>query len=59
MDKSYNIDEILSAVNEIIKTKKVKKNFNTKKEKNNSSILPKKTLSLIEEAERHKAENFD
>lgn len=60
MDKSYNIEEILSAVNEIINTKKIKKNLNTKKVINsNYSILPKKTITLIEEAERHKAENLD
>jgi hypothetical protein len=60
VDKNYNIEEILSAVNEIINTKKIKKNLNTKKVINsNYSILPKKTITLIEEAERHKAENID
>jgi len=60
VDKSYNIEEILSAVNEIINSKKIKKNLKTKKSNNNNySILPKKTITLIEEAERHKAENLD
>ena len=60
MEEGYNIEEILSAVNEIINTKKEKKIFNTKKNiSKNYSILPKKTLKLIEEAEKHKAENSD
>ena len=60
MEEGYNIEEILSAVNEIINTKKEKKIFNTKQNiSKNYSILPKKTLKLIEEAEKHKAENSD
>ena len=60
MDKSYNVEEILSAVNEIANIKKTKKNLNTKKSINsNYSILPKKTIAIIEEAERHKAKNLD
>tara|TARA_B100000900_G_C20025672_1_gene491784 strand:+ start:168 stop:350 length:183 start_codon:yes stop_codon:yes gene_type:complete len=60
MNKSYNIEEILSAVNEIINTKKEKKIFNTKKKTNKDySSLPKKTIKLIEEAEKHKVESSD
>ena len=55
MDKSYSIEEILSAVDEINVEKK--KNFlkykNISNQKTYSSI-PKRTLKIIQEAEKYK-----
>jgi hypothetical protein len=56
MDRSYSIDEILMAVNEIQNKKKEKK---TESKKNKPaqidySAVPKNTLKLIEEAEKLK-----
>lgn len=50
MEKNYTIDEILLAVNEIQKREKKNKQ-NPVIIKKNESIIPKNTLSLIEEAE--------
>ena len=55
MKKTYTINEILSAVDEIRNRKKIK----TISSKNNSinkdySVVPKHTLKLIEEAEKTK-----
>ena len=55
MDKSYSIEEILSAVEEINVKKKKKilkyKNISNKKK---YSIIPKRTLKIIQEAEKYK-----
>ena len=55
MDETYNIDEILSAVDELSNIKKRKKNIKSEKNSNeiSSSNIPKNTLKLIEEAEDH------
>ena len=56
IEKNYTIDEILSAVNEIQKDKKERKNVNFKNRKDqiDYSAVPKNTLKLIEEAEKLK-----
>ena len=53
MEETYNIDEILSAVDELSNIKKRKKNINDKKNSNeiSNANIPKNTLKLIEEAE--------
>ena len=53
MDETYNIDEILSAVDELSNLKSRKKNINDKKNSNeiSNANIPKNTLKLIEEAE--------
>lgn len=53
MDETYNIDEILSAVDELSNIKKRKKNINDEKNSNeiSNANIPKNTLKLIEEAE--------
>ena len=50
----YTIDEILLAVDEIQKKKKIKqkKIILVKKKDNSDSSIPKNTLKLIEEAEK-------
>ena len=55
MDKSYSIEEILSAVDEINveKKKKILKHKNISNQKTYSSI-PKRTLKIIQEAEKYK-----
>ena len=55
MENSYSVEEILSAIDDLQKIKKVKKTISVKNtpETNNSSI-PKDTLKLIEEAENNK-----
>ena len=55
MDETYNIDEILSAVDELSNLKSRKKNINSEKNsnENTSANIPKNTLKLIEEAEDH------
>jgi len=55
MDETYNIDEILSAVDELSNLKSKKKNINSEKNSNEitSANIPKNTLKLIEEAEDH------
>tara|TARA_Y100001935_G_scaffold110531_1_gene91731 strand:- start:540 stop:713 length:174 start_codon:yes stop_codon:yes gene_type:complete len=56
MENNYSIEEILSAVEDLQKIKKVKneKILNTPQNKINYSEIPKSTLSLIEEAEKSK-----
>jgi|TARA_B110001452_G_scaffold215033_1_gene186109 hypothetical protein len=56
MEQTYNIDEILLAVDEINNKKKIKKieKFNNKHEQKDYSAVPKDTLRLIEEAEKLK-----
>ena len=55
MDKSYSIEEILSAVEEINVEKK-KKNLKYKNILNQKtySSIPKRTLKIIQEAEKYK-----
>ena len=55
MDETYNIDEILSAVDELSNLESRKKNINSEKNSNEitSANIPKNTLKLIEEAEDH------
>jgi len=55
MDETYNIDEILSAVDELSNLKSRKKNIHYEKNSNEitNSNIPKNTLKLIEEAENH------
>jgi hypothetical protein len=54
MEEMFNIDEILSAVNELQNKSKRKKieNFESKQVKKDYSSVPKDTLKLIEEAEK-------
>ena len=53
MEETYNIDEILSAVDELSNIKKRKKKINDEKNSNeiSNANIPKSTLKLIEEAE--------
>ena len=53
MEETYNIDEILSAVDELSNIKKRKKNINDENNSNeiSNANIPKNTLKLIEEAE--------
>ena len=53
MDERYSIEEILNAVNELQKDKKIK-DESTKSKKLDNSDIPKNTLRLIEEAEKVK-----
>ena len=53
MDRSYSIDEILVAVNDLQKNKSVE-TVETKIKKTNNSNIPINTLKLIEEAEKAK-----
>ena len=54
MEKKYNINEILSAVDEIQNMKKEKKSeiIEKKSFKKDYSVVPKNTIRLIEEAEK-------
>ncbi len=54
MENYFSIDEILSAMNDIQKTNKEKKNQSetVKSSKLDNSDIPKNTLKLIEEAEK-------
>jgi len=56
MDKNYSIDEILAAVDELSKKKKVQISGKHKDKliKKDFSTVPKDTLKLIEEAENIK-----
>ena len=56
MENNYSIDEILLAVDEIQKSKKIKKIEVVEREfiKQDNSEIPRSTLSLIEEAEKIK-----
>ena len=56
MENNYSVEEILSAIDDLQKIKKEKKIISAKKTpKNDSSIIPKDTLKLIEEAEKNKS----
>ncbi len=56
MENIYSIEEILSAVEDLQKTKKEKndKDFKNPPTKISKSEIPKNTLKLIEEAEKSK-----
>ena len=56
MKNNYSLDEILDAISDLHKIKKVKKIDLVKENKNTSQNLeiPKNTLKLIEEAEKSK-----
>lgn len=54
MEKTYSIDEILLAVNEINIRSKQKPKIVAQGKKINYSSIPKNTLKLIEEAEKNK-----
>tara|TARA_B100000575_G_C23056854_1_gene608421 strand:- start:567 stop:740 length:174 start_codon:yes stop_codon:yes gene_type:complete len=55
MENQYSIEEILSAVEDLQKMKKVKNDKNIKQPQAiiNESEIPKNTLKLIEEAEKY------
>ncbi len=56
MENKYSIEEILSAIDDLQKIKKEKKIISINNTpKNDSSIIPKDTLKLIEEAEKNKS----
>ena len=55
MENKYSVQEILSAIDDLQKIKKEKKIIPVKStSKTDSSIIPKDTLKLIEEAEKNK-----
>ena len=55
MDNKYSVEEILIAIDDLQKLKKEKKIISVKNSsKTDSSIIPKDTLKLIEEAEKNK-----
>jgi len=55
MENKYSIEEILRAVDDLQKLKKIKNPLDLKKEIiNENSNIPKNTLKLIEEAEKSK-----
>ena len=55
MERSFTIDEILSAVDEIQNKKKEIRNLTTRENSNENiySTVPKNTLKIIEEAEKN------
>ena len=56
MENNFSIEEILNAVDDLQKIKKEKKIISTKDTPDTeSSIIPKDTLKLIEEAEKNKS----
>ena len=56
MKNNYSVEEILSAIDDLQKIKKEKKIISIKNTpKTDSSIIPKDTLKLIEEAEKNKS----
>ena len=56
MDNGYSVEEILKAIDDLQKIKKEKKITSVKNtHKTDSSIIPKDTLKLIEEAEKNKS----
>ena len=55
MENNYSVEEILNAIDDLQKIKKEKKIILVKNTpKTDSSIIPKDTLKLIEEAEKNK-----
>ena len=56
MDNNYTVEEILSAIDDLQKIKKEKKIISIENTpKTDSSIIPKDTLKIIEEAEKNKS----
>ena len=56
MKNNYSVEEILSAIDDLQKINKDKKIISIKNTpKIDSSIIPKDTLKLIEEAEKNKS----
>ena len=56
MKNNYSVEEILSAIDDLQKIKKEKKIISIKNTpKTDSSIIPKDTLKIIEEAEKNKS----
>ena len=56
MENNYSVEEILSAIDDLQKIKKEKKIISVKNNpETDSSIIPKVTLKLIEEAEKYKS----
>ena len=56
MENNYSVEEILSAIDDLQKINKEKKIISAKNTTNtDSSIIPKDTLKLIEEAEKNKS----
>ena len=56
MENNYSVEEILSAIDDLQKIKKEKKIISVKNTpKTESSIIPKDTLKIIEEAEKNKS----
>ena len=56
MENNYSVEEILGAIDDLQKIKKEKKIISDKDTtKTDSSIIPKDTLKLIEEAEKNKS----
>ena len=56
MENNYSVEEILSAIDDLQKIKKERKKILVKNtSKTDSSIIPKDTLKLIEEAEKNKS----
>ncbi len=56
MENKYSIEEILRAIDDLQKLRKVKNSLNFKKKEiiDKNSDIPKSTLSIIEEAEKNK-----
>ena len=56
MESNYSVEEILSAIDDLQKIKKEKKIISVKNTpRTDSSIIPKDTLKLTEEAEKNKS----
>ena len=55
MENKYSIEEILRAIDDLQKLRKVKNPLNFKKKEivNENSNIPKNTLRIIEEAEKN------
>ena len=56
MENKYSIEEILRAIDDLQKLRKVKNSLNFKKKEiiDKNSDIPKSTLSIIEQAEKNK-----
>ena len=56
IENNYSVEEILSAIDDLQRIKRVRKIITVKKTaKRDSSSIPKDTLKLIEEAEKNKS----
>tara|TARA_B100000575_G_C22479459_1_gene317839 strand:+ start:120 stop:293 length:174 start_codon:yes stop_codon:yes gene_type:complete len=56
MENKYSIEEILRAIDDLQKLRKVKNRLDFRKEEivNENSSIPQNTLRIIEEAEKNK-----